>query len=125
MCCVVHPSVLLSMLLLVEASLAFTMYLLKWRECTYVGIPIPKVDNFFYLSMRRYLALPLVPDASVADGTAAGTEATVAISKCHDNHLKACIVALSASVWGVQDVFLCSSMLYITYYIPHAKSSLW
>jgi hypothetical protein len=29
MCCVVHPSVLLSMLLLVEASLAFTMYLLK------------------------------------------------------------------------------------------------
>jgi hypothetical protein len=29
MCCVVHPSVLLSMLLLVEASLAFMMYLLK------------------------------------------------------------------------------------------------
>jgi hypothetical protein len=29
MCCVVHPSVLLSMLSLVEASLAFTMYLLK------------------------------------------------------------------------------------------------
>ncbi len=42
---------------------------------------------------------------SVTDGTAVGTEATVAISECHHNHLKACIIAMSTSVWGIQDIF--------------------
>jgi hypothetical protein len=45
--------------------------------------------------------LPLIPDASVTDGTAAGTEATVPISGCHDDHLEACFSIASASVWGV------------------------
>jgi hypothetical protein len=47
-----------------------------------------------------------VPEASVADGTAAvGMEATVEISQCNGDHLKVCILAASTSVWGVQDIF--------------------
>jgi hypothetical protein len=50
--------------------------------------------------------LSFVPEVSVADGTAvAGTGAMVTTSQCDDNRLKACIVAASTSVWGVQDIF--------------------
>jgi hypothetical protein len=50
--------------------------------------------------------LSFIPEAFVADGTAAaGTEETVTTSQCNDDCLKACIVAASMSVWGIQDIF--------------------
>jgi hypothetical protein len=49
--------------------------------------------------------LPFVPDASLADWTAAGAEAIITMSGCNDHCLKACIVAGLASVWGFQNVF--------------------
>jgi hypothetical protein len=55
MCGVTRPCVLLSMLLLVRASLA-PMQLLKYGECVYVGVSTPKVDSFSYLGERRYPA---------------------------------------------------------------------
>ncbi len=65
----------------------------------------PGLHHTFPLDGNKIHSLPLVPDVSVPDGTVVGTEATVTISECLNDHLKACIVTASPSVWGIQDIF--------------------
>ena len=48
---------------------------------------------------------PVPPDVGFFDWTAADTERIVAISGCCDDRLRACIVAVSSSVWGVQEMY--------------------
>jgi hypothetical protein len=50
--------------------------------------------------------LPFIPDVTFGDQTMAGPEAIVAMSRCKDDCLKACIVAASASIWGIRNMFL-------------------
>jgi hypothetical protein len=50
--------------------------------------------------------LPFVPDASLADRTAAGAEGIITMSGCSNYCLKACILAALESIWGIQKNFL-------------------
>jgi hypothetical protein len=50
--------------------------------------------------------LPILPDLSFHDWTANDTAAAIAMSRCDDDRLKACIVTFSVSVWGVWEMFL-------------------
>jgi superfamily II DNA helicase RecQ len=49
--------------------------------------------------------LLVLPDSSFNDWAADDTAAAIAMLGCNDNHLKACTVAASASIWGVREMF--------------------
>ncbi len=49
--------------------------------------------------------LLIVPDANFGDWTDADTDEVIALTRCDDDCLEACIVAASTSVWGVPEMF--------------------
>ncbi len=61
--------------------------------------------------------LPFVPDASFGDWMAAGTEAMVAMSGCDNDCLKAWIVAVLVSIWGIQDMY--TAQINAVYHLLH------
>ncbi len=65
--------------------------------------------------------LPILPDSSFDDWMADETAAAVAMSGCDDNCLKACIVAASASIWDVWEMF--PAQLDAVYHLLHPMHS--
>jgi superfamily II DNA helicase RecQ len=49
--------------------------------------------------------LPIVPNTNFGNWMDADTDEVVALTRCDDGNLKACIVAASTSVWGVPEMF--------------------
>jgi superfamily II DNA helicase RecQ len=65
----------------------------------------PGVTNAEINIANEPLSSPVPPDVGFDDWTAADTEHIVAMSGCSDDRLRACIVAASSSVWGVQEMY--------------------
>ena len=65
----------------------------------------PGVTNAKINIANKPLSSPVPPDVGFDNWTATDTDHIVAMSGCSDDRLRACIVAASSSVWGVQEMY--------------------